>query len=119
MEYQANAENVLDLFAAGGPSAAGGNATQELRVSSDFQYVSVVTMLFPSADRMIGVSSLQLCDGDEWKSSVKVCAELFSTATKSNRTSEGRNSVQDGRCSFGYFQFTLLRCVKPHEDSPQ
>ena len=110
MEYEENGEYVLDSFAANGPSAAGGRSTsQQLNISSEFQYVSVVSMLFPSLDRMIGVSLLQLCSGSEWKTSVKVCAELFSTATKSDRVSETRNSVQDGRCSFGYFEFTLVR----------
>ena len=30
---------------------------------------------------MVGVADLRLCDGDMWKERVKVCLELFSTAT--------------------------------------
>ena len=71
--------------------------------------MSVVTMLAPSVDRMMGVSSLRLCNGSEWKESVKLCGELFSTATKSDRVSDGRNTIQYNNCSFGYFDFTLVR----------
>ena len=105
-EYQAQGDSVKDII--NGTGIAGdGMTTDEFSVDCSHPYVSVLTMLAPSLDRMIGVAGLKLCDGDTWKSSVKVCAELFSTATKSERVSPGRNSVQYGNCSFGYFTFNL------------
>jgi len=53
---------------------------------------------------MAGVSQLDLCDGDGWKKYVKVCAELFSTATKSDHVGI-YNTVQMHNCSLGYFEF--------------
>ena len=101
-----------------------GETSRELEFDSEHQYVSVVTMLAPSVDQMMGVSSLRLCDGGDWKRSVKYCGELFSTATRSDRVSDGRNSIQGRNCSFGYFEFNFLRYKDPlpsefpPEDSP-
>ena len=108
-EYKANSQYILDSFVASLLKSGAGNVTAELRMDSEHQYVSVVTMLAPSADRMMGVSSLKLCEGSEWKREVKLCGELFSTATKSQRVSATRNSVQANHCSFGYFKFTKLK----------
>jgi len=63
-----------------------------------------MSVLAPSVDQMTGVSRLDLCDGDGWKKYVKVCAELFSTATKSKRV-RIYNTAQMHNCSFGYFEF--------------
>jgi len=49
---------------------------------------------------------------------VKVCAELFSTATKSERVGIP-NTIQMNNCSFGYFTFELLEGEERHEDPPQ
>ena len=108
-EYKANSQYVLDSFVTSLLKSGAGNVTAELRLDSEHQYVSVVTMLAPSADRMMGVSSLRLCEGSEWKPEVKLCGELFSTATRSQRVSSPRNSIQSNNCSFGYFEFTNLR----------
>ena len=87
-----------------------GSTSAILAVNSDYQWVSVISMLVPSVDRLVGVADLRLCNGTDWKNYVKVCTELFSTATKSERVSEPmeRNSVQYDNCSFGYFEFTLI-----------
>ena len=122
-EYAAQGDAVLDSFDADIVSSED-ETSRELDFDAEHQYVSVVTMLAPSVDQMEGVSLLKLCDGGDWKKSVKVCGELFSTATKSDRVSEGRNSIQGGNCSFGYFEFTFLRYQSPlpdefpPEDSP-
>ena len=108
-EYRANSPYVLDSFVASILWSGAGTVTAELALDSEHQYVSVVTMLAPSADRMMGVSSLRLCEGSEWKREVKLCGELFSTATKSQCISATRNSVQGDRCYFGYFEFTNLK----------
>ena len=104
-EYRAQGDSVKDIIR-GNLIRGGGMATDEFSVDCSHPYVTVLTMLAPSLDRMIGVAGLKLCDGDTWRSSVKVCAELFSTATKSERV-DTRNSIQFSNCSFGYFEFNL------------
>ena len=108
MEYEAAGDNILDTFKGMG-IAGSGNTSAELRVDKYHQWVSAVSMLAPSRDRMVGVPDLRLCDGYDWKKSVKICTELFSTATRSERVHPPmlRNSIQWNNCSFGYFEFTF------------
>ena len=116
-EYRARGDSVKDIF---GGSLIDGNGTtmDEFSVNCSYPYVSALTMLVPSVDRMVGVAGLKLCDGDSWKDYVKVCAELFSTATKSERVAP-RNSIQFKNCSFGYFEFELQESteITPHPES--
>ena len=89
-----------------------GKSARMLSVDADHSFVSVATMLVPSMDRMMGVSGLQLCNVNEWKERVKVCGELFSTATKTDPL--GRpNTLQMNNCSFGYFLFSLKHVLPP------
>ena len=108
-EYKENDQYILDHFLARSLDSGNGTVVDELIVDSQHQYVSLVTMLAPSSDHMTGVSMLRLCAGSQWRQMVKVCAELFSTATKSQRVSDSRNSIQSNNCSFGYFEFKYLR----------
>ena len=111
-EYAEQGERVKDTFR-GRVIFGAGDASDTFTVDSDHQYVSDLTMIAPSRDRMMGVSLLRLCDGSGWKRYVKVCGELFSTATRSGRRFDGRNSVQYSNCSFGYFEFTFLNYLNP------
>ena len=115
-EYEAAGDSILDTFRADLLDGVG-ETSRDLDVDKDHQWASVVTMLAPSLDRMAGVANLRLCDGHDWKRYVKVCAELFSTATKSDRffPSMQRNTIQWNNCSFGYFEFTF----KEYEGSAQ
>ena len=118
-EYEARGDSVKDSIR-GVTIDGDGMTMDELYVDCSHPYVSVLTMLAPSVDRMVGVAGLKLCDGDTWKSSVKVCAELFSTATRSERVSPLRNSIQYRNCSFGYFTFDLTESnvtTEPDADS--
>ena len=92
------------------PSGSGTSSTY-LTFDKDHQYVSGLTRLIPSPDYVVGVADLNLCDGDKWKESVKVCFELFSTATASDRVApeNERNSVQGHNCSFGFAEFNLSK----------
>ena len=108
-EYKDNDQYILDHFLARPLDSGNGTVVGELILDSQHQYVSLVTMLAPSSDHMVGVSLLRLCAGSQWRQMVKVCAELFSTATNSQRVSNSRNSIQSNNCSFGYFQFKYLR----------
>ena len=113
-EYFDAGENILDTFK-GRVIGGGGMTSGHLTVDKYHQWGSAVTMLAPSLDRMAGVADLHLCDGDEWKQYIKVCAELFSTATRSDRVVDPmmRNSIQLSNCSFGYFEFIFSH----YEDS--
>jgi len=105
-EYRAQGDSVKEIIS-GGLIDGDGMTMDNFAVDCSHPYVTVLTMLAPSVDRMVGVAGLKLCDGDTWKKSVKVCAELFSTATKSERVDPLRNSIQESNCSFGYFTFNL------------
>ena len=109
-EYDAAMEYILDTTQGDLVPMGTGETSSELDVDAEHQWVSAISMLVPSPDRMVGVADLRLCGGDEWKESVKVCFELFSTATGSERVADEmeRNSVQFGNCSFGFVEFTLI-----------
>ena len=107
-EYKAQGDKVLDT-GRGSLIDGDGRSSFQLRVDADHSFVSVLTMLAPSADRMMGVSRLRLCDDTCWRDRVTVCGELFSTATKSERVGTP-NTIQSQNCSFGYFLFELVSC---------
>ena len=109
-EYLAAGDNVLDRAVGDFVFGGVGTTSWNLTLDKDHQFVSAVLMLAPSADRMVGVADLRLCDGDQWRKKVKLCLELFSTATASARVAEEteRNSLQAKNCSFGYVEFMLL-----------
>ena len=93
------------------PVTQGSGVTASHIVIDQFhQYASVISRQMPSPDNIVGVADLRLCDGAAWKESVKVCLELFSTATASDRVAGPmeRNSVQGNNCSYGYIEFNLL-----------
>jgi hypothetical protein len=119
-EYVAAGRSILDTFKASGIGASG-MTSSDLTVDKYHQWVSTVVMLVPSFDRMVGVADLRLCDGHDWKRSVKVCTELFSTATKSERVHAPmlRNSIQYNNCSFGYFQFTFKQYENITQEPPE
>ena len=113
-EYEAAGDSILDTFR-GSVISGGGVTESDLSIDKYHQWVSTVSMLAPSRDRMVGVANLRLCDGNDWKRSVKVCSELFSTATASDRVHPPmqRNTVQWNNCSFGYFTFTFKEYSVP------
>ena len=108
-EYVAAMEYILDTTQGELVPMGTGETSSELNVDAEHQWVSAISMLVPSPDRMVGVADLRLCGGGEWKESVKVCFELFSTATASEKVVDEmeRNSLQAGYCSFGFVEFNL------------
>ena len=104
-EYKAQGDQVRDIIS-GTRINGNGETNANFTVNSAHHYVSVLAMLAPSADQMVGVSRLDLCNDDKWRRHVRVCAELFSTATKSVRVATP-NSIQMNNCSFGYFEFKI------------
>ena len=109
-EYLQVGEKILDNAEGDLVPDGSGVTSRNLTVDHYHPYVSAISMLVPSPDRMVGVADLRLCDGAQWKETVQVCFELFSTATASDRVAPEmeRNSVQANNCSFGYVRFILL-----------
>ena len=86
-----------------------GSTSIHLTVDKNHQLVSTLTrMNYSSPGLVVGVADLVLCDGDKWKERVKICFELFSTASASDRVME-RNSLQGNNCNFGYIDFDLVK----------
>ena len=108
-EYQAAGDNVLNSVVGDIVFSGAGSTSRTLAFDKDHQLVSAGLMLVPSFDRFLGVADLILCDGDQWKDEVKLCLELFSTATASGRVASEmeRNSLQANNCSFGFVEFLL------------
>ena len=104
------AGNVVDFTQDEPVTEGSGTTTSDIVMHQFHQYVSVISRQVPSPDHIVGVDSLHLCDGDVWRESVKVCLELFSVATSSDRVAGPieRNSVQGDNCSYGYIEFNLL-----------
>ena len=103
-EYLAAGDAILDTFEADTILGGVGNTSRNLMVNAIYQWVSVGAMLAPSPDRFVGVADIRMCDGDQWRESMKVCLELFSTATATDKivAEMERNSLQANNCSFGY-----------------
>jgi hypothetical protein len=94
-----------------------GNGSTSFYLNFDkyHQWVSALSHLAPSADQLVGVADLRMCDGDKWKEKVKACLELFSTA-KAGVDAMDRKSVQLNNCSFGYIELEL---IKSHQYEPR
>ena len=108
-EYELAGNNIYGMAEGDLVRPGSGRTSRLLKIDKDHQFVSGISMLVPSPDRMVGVADLRLCDDDQWKREVQVCFELFSTATASAKVAPEmeRNSVQENNCSFGYVRLTL------------
>ena len=84
-----------------------GSTSFYINVDKYHQWISAMSHLAPSVDQLVGVADLRLCDDDQWKKKVKVCMELFSTATDSKIVE--RRSVQLDNCSFGFIELDLMK----------
>ena len=112
-EYLAAGDKILDIAEGDGVPDGSGMTATHLMVDKDHPYVSAISMLAPSPDRMVGVADLRLCDGGVWKERVRLCFELFSTAYDTDKVlgPMERNSLQANNCSFGYVEFNFQVCV--------
>ena len=119
-EFEAARSNILDRAIYSGPLLYIAPETvfsMNLKVDKDHQLVSAVSNRGPTPDQLVGVADLDLCDGEKWRQSVKVCFELFSTGAASERVAGEmeRNSVQFNNCSFGYIQLNLVEVSLTHK----
>jgi hypothetical protein len=67
LAYEYGYSKVLDYDVEDGPIVS--NATMNLYVDVDLDhpYISAISMIFPSPDWFVGVSSINVCDGYFWK----------------------------------------------------
>ena len=109
-EYRAAGDSYLNSSVGELILSGVGSTSLNLTVDKNHQWVSVGLMLVPSPDRFLGVADLRMCNGGAWKERVKVCFELFSTATASERVAPPgqRNSLQASNCTFGFVEFNLV-----------
>ena len=114
-EFAATGSDILNFTVGPNLVDPAGEVSQKLPVDKDHQWVSAISNRGPTPDQIVGVAGLRLCDGDKWRKSVKVCFELFSTASASERVAPEmeRNSVQRDSCSFGYIEFNLIEVWSP------
>ena len=109
-EYRIAGVKILDTAQGELVTQGSGTTAANIELDREHQYVSAISMLVPSPDRLVGVADLRLCDGNKWRDRVQVCFELFSTATATDKVAPvmERNSLQSNNCSFGYVEFTFL-----------
>ena len=109
MEYLEAGEKILDNAQGDLIPQGTGTTARNLTVDKYHPLVSAISMLVPSKDRLVGVADLRLCNSDNWKANVRVCFELFSTATVLMKVVPAmqRNSLQYNNCSLGYVEFEL------------
>ena len=100
-------------------AGTGKSVKQGLQVHPDFPYVTAAVMQGGTPDFIVGVTQLRLCNGDKWYKRMRVCTELFSAGTASMIPDRASHSVQGRNCSFGYFEFRLMRKreIDPSPDS--
>lgn len=78
-----------------GPNLATSPATVTftITVTSNFPYVTLVTMLAPSPDWFVGTNALLLLENDAWVSSASVTLYPYDSGTDSGTTYRSSNSV--------------------------
>ena len=119
-EYAENMANILHTTQGELVPQSSGSTSSTLIIDKNHQFVSAISILVPSPDRLVGVADLRLCDGNKWRENVKVCFELFSTATATDKVVGvmQRNSLQAGNCSFGFVEFKVcfyfVKCKHTH-----
>ena len=111
-EFMAVGDNILEYVIPANYLQPTSNISLKLAIDQDHQWVSAISARVSTHDQLVGVADLRLCDGEEWKERVKVCFELFSTSTVSDRVAaeKERKSIQGNSCSYG---FRFLEVILP------
>ena len=109
-EFRAAGDSILEYAIAGTFPQPTSKISLNITVDQDHQWVSVILTRGPYNGHLSGVADLRLCEGAEWKESVKICFEQFSITTVSDRVAPEmmRNSVQDNSCSYGSIEFIFI-----------
>ena len=119
-EYNIHSEDVLDTINNAYVLPGDGEITRHLEVNKNYHYITLLSMMGNTKDYMVGVDRLDMCGDDRvsWKSSVKVCLELYSTGTKTELADIcSSHSRQFSNCSFGYIEFEFT--ANPQQDVTQ
>jgi len=81
----------------GGIGQSPSQVSLEFEVNKDFPLVSLVSMIAPSPDWFIGVSSLNLLESDDWVEFKEVDLRVYDAGTDSGRTFVSANSNTNPR----------------------
>lgn len=76
----------LRTVSGNGTALSPGRASIDIVVNQDFPLVSLVSMIAPSPDWFVGVSSLSLREGDDWVASKAINLALYDSGTDDGRT---------------------------------
>ncbi|XP_008567744.1 PREDICTED: spondin-2, partial [Galeopterus variegatus] len=93
-EIEAAAEklqSVHEVFSAPAVPSGTGQTSTELEVRSRHSLVSFVVRIVPSPDWFVGIDSLDLCDGDQWKEHVAMDLYPYDAGTDSGFTFSSPN----------------------------
>jgi hypothetical protein len=90
-----NGGNAGEVISGPGLSPSPGSAQVTFSVTKDFPLATVVTMIAPSPDWFVGVSGVELFNGQVWEDEVVVSLQPFDAGTDSgvNYTSGNVNTV--------------------------
>ncbi|CAH2299567.1 spondin-2 [Pelobates cultripes] len=84
-------QSVHGIFSTGSITSGTGQASTELEAHSRHPFVSFMVRIVPSPDWFVGVDSLNLCNGNQWKQSVTLDLHPYDAGTDSGFTFSSPN----------------------------
>ncbi|PIO28764.1 hypothetical protein AB205_0193500, partial [Aquarana catesbeiana] len=84
-------QSVHGIFSAPSMSSGTGHASTEFEVHTRHPYVSFMVRIVPSPDWFVGVNSLNLCNGKQWKKSITLDLHPYDAGTDSGFTFSSPN----------------------------
>ncbi|KAM5193577.1 spondin-2 [Mantella aurantiaca] len=84
-------QSVHGIFSAPSMTSGTGHASTELEAHSRHPYISFMVRIVPSPDWFVGVDSIKLCDGKQWKQSVTLDLHPYDAGTDSGFTFSSPN----------------------------
>ncbi|KAM9330084.1 spondin-2 [Gastrophryne carolinensis] len=84
-------QSIHGIFSTPSITSGTGQASTELEVHSRHPYVSFIVKIVPSPDWFVGIDSLNLCDGKEWKQTVTLDLHPYDAGTDSGFTFSSPN----------------------------
>ncbi|XP_063781020.1 spondin-2 isoform X2 [Pseudophryne corroboree] len=84
-------QSVHGIFSSPSISSGTGQTSTELEAHSRHPFVSFMVRIVPSPDWFVGVDTLNLCDGKEWKKSVSLDLHPYDAGTDSGFTFSSPN----------------------------
>ncbi|XP_018410261.1 PREDICTED: spondin-2 [Nanorana parkeri] len=84
-------QSVHGIFSTPSMSSGTGHSSTELEVHTRHPYISFMVRIVPSPDWFVGVDSLNLCDGKQWKQSITLDLHPYDAGTDSGFTFSSPN----------------------------